>query len=186
MDMYKYWEDWYSKGNTSGKGSVGKLAEYKTTFINNVIQTYNIQSMIDFGCGDGVVMKGINCKSYLGVDLSLTAIQLCSTLSPEKEFVHLDKFDERIADMTISLDVIFHLTDNLEYIYYMDMLFNSASKLVVIYSTNLDYRSHPQFQHIRHRRFSSNIPKGWELKQYYPNPYPSESDSDFYLYGNIN
>lgn len=48
-----YWERRYRRGGNSGDGSRGRLAAYKSQFINNFVEVHSIQSAVEFGCGDG-------------------------------------------------------------------------------------------------------------------------------------
>ena len=86
------------------------------------------------------------------------------------------------ADCTISLDVIYHLTDDATYEHYMNALFDFSNKYVVLFSTN-----HPDTKfdgHVRHRRFSRwiNINKpDWQLINFVNNP-SVVSSADFYMY----
>ena len=73
----EYWEKLYSSGGTSGPGSYGKLAESKAGIINSFIKNNEINSVIDFGCGDGNQLSLFDFPSYIGLDVSSTAIKLC-------------------------------------------------------------------------------------------------------------
>ena len=53
FDSNEYWENRYKNNETSGDGSYGKLALFKSSIINNFIKDYNIKSILDLGCGDG-------------------------------------------------------------------------------------------------------------------------------------
>lgn len=72
-----YWENRYLKGGTSGKGSYNKLAKFKANIINLFITQYQINSVIDFGCGDGNQLQFANYPYYIGLDISKTAISMC-------------------------------------------------------------------------------------------------------------
>src|SRR5690348_11631317 len=48
-----YWEQRYLAGGTSGAGSFGRLAQFKAETINAFASRANIQTVIEFGCGDG-------------------------------------------------------------------------------------------------------------------------------------
>ena len=49
----KYWEDRYKNGGNSGAGSYNTLAKFKASVINHFIENNKIQSLIDYGVGDG-------------------------------------------------------------------------------------------------------------------------------------
>ena len=171
-----YWENRYKQGKNSGTGSRGVLADYKASIVNQLIKEHSIQSVLDFGCGDGYQANLIKCPSYVGVDVSGKALELCSSL-PGKTF-KLRPTEK--AELTLSLDVIFHLTEDKDYNRYIKELFDYSTNLVIIYSTNLKYPG--AVPHMRHRRFSEREPPHFTLIQYIPNKYPSLTNSDFYVY----
>ena len=97
------------------------------------------------------------------------------------------------ADLTISLDVIYHLLEDNVFNLYMQNLFNSSNKYVCIYSSNIDMK---WSSHVRHRKFTNWIAKyisnKWKIKEYIPNKYPFDpkkrgftSFADFYIYEKI-
>ncbi|MGD9858413.1 MAG: hypothetical protein AB7U20_26025 [Planctomycetaceae bacterium] len=48
-----YWVRRYRKGRNSGGGSYGRLAEFKAQVLNDLVREHRIQTVIEFGCGDG-------------------------------------------------------------------------------------------------------------------------------------
>lgn len=73
----EYWEKRYSSGGFSGSGSYGKLAEFKAGRINLFCKENKIETVIDFGCGDGNQLSLFNFKNYIGLDVSRTTIKSC-------------------------------------------------------------------------------------------------------------
>ena len=71
----EYWENRYKIGQTSGNGSYGFLAEYKSELINDFIKNNNIKSLVEYGCGDGNQLNMIKCEKIIGVDVSKTAVE---------------------------------------------------------------------------------------------------------------
>ena len=49
----EWWERRYSSGGTSGEGSYGRLAEFKAEIVNKFVKENGIDSVVEFGCGDG-------------------------------------------------------------------------------------------------------------------------------------
>ena len=74
----EYWKTRYVKGGNSGQGSYGKEAQFKAKFINNFLKKNKVTRTIEFGCGDGNQLGKINYKSYIGLDVSPKAIEICS------------------------------------------------------------------------------------------------------------
>jgi hypothetical protein len=194
-----YWEQRYIHGGNSGAGSYGELAEFKAKIINNFIKLNRIQSAIEWGCGDGNQLSLINYPFYVGVDVSRKAIKLCEqkfrTDSTKKFYIYDDAIRLKVKQkyyLSLSLDVIFHLIEDNIFNDYMNNLFLSSKKFVVIYSSNSDelVDSAP---HVKHRKFTNwirdNQGKDWFLLKIIKNKYPMDRDnpletsfSDFYIY----
>ena len=186
-----YWQQRYIDGRNSGAGSYNKLAEYKAEFINSFVAQNNIATIIEFGCGDGNQLKYAAYPSYIGFDTSLKAIELCKEIFQDdrsKNFRLMSEYDGDTSQLTLSLDVIHHLVEDHIYYTYMERLFCSSERYVIIYSSNFDEK---QRYHIRHRNFTKYVSEAfseWKLKRYLPNKYPfvgkgvEGSHSDFYVY----
>jgi hypothetical protein len=187
-----YWERRYRSGLTSGLGSYGALAEFKAEVINGFVRTNDVQAVVEFGCGDGHQLVLSNYPRYLGLDVSKAAIDLCRQRFGEdrtKSFLWYDP--ERSinlanflrADLTLSLDVIYHLTEDSLYQKYLDDLFCTSARFVVVYSS--DQESSGTAPHVKHRNFTVDV------KQRYPefrlierveNRYPEQSFASFFAY----
>lgn len=192
----EYWNKRYQSGGNSGPGSFGHLAEFKSTTINQFIKGHQIASVIEFGCGDGNQLSLAEYPQYTGYDISTTAIDSCRNLfqSDGTKSFHLTKdYNNQKADLILSLDVIFHLTEDAIFDNYMRLLFSASSRYVIIYSSNQNKQTESNAPHVRHRNFSKwiedELPSGsWTLKQIIPNPYPYNGDfkttsfADFYIY----
>src|SRR5262245_61906539 len=72
-----YWQDRYAAGGNSGVGSYGKFAEFKAEVINDFVAEKSIISVIEFGCGDGNQLKLSRYQTYIGFDVSKSAVQEC-------------------------------------------------------------------------------------------------------------
>ena len=144
-------------------------------------------------------MSLANYKNYIGFDVSQTAINICKNKfynDSNKTFIHLTDniINYKKADLSISLDVIFHLLENNVFESYMNNLFNSSNKYVIIYSSNYDKK---RYKIVRHRKFTDWIDQylssSWKIKEYIPNKYPrgskfsgTTSYCNFYIYEKIN
>ncbi len=192
INSSKYWKNRYQQGGNSGSGSYGRLAQFKADTINKFSDEYNVESFIEFGCGDGNQLKYLNINDYFGLDVSDKAVEICRNKyqnDSTKKFKNVNDYNGETAECALSLDVIFHLVEDEVFENYMEQLFDAAEKYVVIYSSNKE--SFTPSPHVRHRLFSLWIEqnkKEWELKDYIPNKYPFNGDnsntsfSDFYIY----
>ena len=52
-DSGSYWEQRYVRKRTSGAGSYGRLAVHKAEVLNQFVTDNNIDTVVEFGCGDG-------------------------------------------------------------------------------------------------------------------------------------
>jgi SAM-dependent methyltransferase len=195
-----YWESRYAGGGSSGGGSQGRLAEFRAEVLNSFVQNRGIESVVELGCGDGYQLSLASYTSYIGLDVSPTAVDLCRKrfAGDDTKTFHLydpmllDELRYRIeADLALSLDVIYHLTEDDVFELYMRTLFAVARKFVIIYSSDTDENEANRPPHFKNRRFSTwvktNCPN-WELVRRIPNKYPFEGDdhtgsiSDFFVY----
>ncbi len=195
MRSKNYWENRYKQKKTSGAGSYGRVAEFKANIINEFVLKNNIHTVIEFGCGDGNQLTLSNYQDYIGFDVSNHAIQICKNKfknDATKRFYNLKKYtDEKFnAELVLSLEVIFHLIEDKIFEDYMKSLFMTASKYVVIFSSNYDESVAP---HVKCRQFTNwideNVSDEWILKEKILNIYPYDymneentSFSDFYIY----
>lgn len=177
-----YWQTRYANGGTSGSGSRGVLADYKSGFLNWTFDRLGLQSAIDFGCGDGEQIASLGVRSYTGVDVSEAALELCHQKHAERpgwRFVRQSQPDEYqgMYDASLSLDVIFHLTEDDVFDVHMRQLFEHAAKAVIIYSSDWDECWHKR--HVRHRWYSAWVARNalnWSLSERHANPYPYRAD----------
>ena len=187
-----FWEHRYAQGGTSGPGSYGILAHGKAEFLNSLVSEHKVESVIEFGCGDGHQLSLAEYPLYIGLDVSRAAIQLCKSrfaTDQTKSFFLYDgsSFVDRVgvfaADMTISLDVIYHLVEDIIFETYMAQLFSAGRRYVVVYATNDIIRD--DAPHVRHRCFTSwvenNCPQ-WHLAQIADGPDSGPRRADFYVF----
>lgn len=189
----EYWEERYQKGGNSGSGSYGVLSEFKANFVNHFLIQNKINSVIEFGCGDGNQLKFIKYPEYIGIDVSHKSIELCENNfrnDNSKRFFHLSETPDVICDLAISMEVIFHLIEDDIFNNHMKYLFSHSSKFVIIYSSNVNKQQLFFQPHIKHRKFSDWINhncKNWKLLSTTINPFTNKfngSFSNFYVYKN--
>jgi len=186
-----YWEERYARGRNSGEGSYGKLSEFKARILNKFVSENNVKTVIEYGCGDGNQLQLAHYENYIGFDVSQVAVDKCRQLfndDPTKEFLNINSYDNQRAELTLSLDVIYHLVEDDVFEAYMDRLFNSSDRFVVIYSNNTNETPPGTKPHVRWRKFTDWIEKyapNWQLIEIVKNDYPDDSISDFYSYKRI-
>jgi cyclopropane fatty-acyl-phospholipid synthase-like methyltransferase len=187
-----YWERNYAQGETSGPGSYGPLGEAKAAFLNAFVREMNVFSVVEFGCGDGHQLSMADYPQYTGLDVSRSAIAICkSRFSKDltKSFFLYDGacFVDRsglfVSELAISLDVIYHLTEDAVFSSYMEHLFAAASRYVIVYATNTEIPG--TAPHVRHRKFTdwvdSQSPR-WRLMRVEAGPDSGPARADFFVY----
>lgn len=193
MDSLNYWNTRYLEGGNSGAGSTGRLNSFKAEYLESVIQKYQIQSILDFGCGQGAILDFIKIDEFLGYDISSSVVE---ALKDKYRFDSKKTFTNALSelspkDLVLSFDVIFHLVENSEYEEYIWQIFEFAKEFVLIYSSNSD-RTDPEYAtapHVRHRIFLQDVPRNFQLIEMQKGKYPYDGDSpnttswsDFYLF----
>jgi 2-polyprenyl-3-methyl-5-hydroxy-6-metoxy-1,4-benzoquinol methylase len=192
----EYWERRYSRGDGSGVGSYGALARFKADIINDFVARNGMQSVIELGCGDAAQLELATYPSYVGVDVSQTAVARCRRQmesDPTKRFFTLADAEgyRGTYDLALSLDVVYHLLEDPIFTAHMQALFSHAGKYVIVYSSNHDARGHAA--HIRHHSVTdwvaAHAPE-WRQIDFIKNRYPYDrrrpaetSFADFYFFG---
>lgn len=191
-----YWQQRYARGESSGVGSYGRFAEYKAAVLNAFVAAHGVVRVAEFGCGDGNQLKSFAFAQYMGIDVSPAAIAKCRAMYKDDQtktfLLHtgaesLEAVGRFAPELTISLDVIYHLVENAVFEEHIASLFELSSRYVIVYSTNFDrqYDSPHQVD----RRFTDYIEtriRGWKLIEVTVNPHKGvETQSDFYIYEKI-
>ena len=114
----EYWEQRYKQGGNSGTGSYNHLAKFKAEVLNQFVKEKQINSIIEWGCGDGNQLSLAEYPSYLCYDVSKTAIEICNQKFQDdktKDFIWCGEenfTDNKTAELVLSLDVLFHLLED--------------------------------------------------------------------------
>jgi SAM-dependent methyltransferase len=192
-----YWIDRYQKGRDSGAGSFNKLARFKADILNDFVKTNAIDFVIEYGCGDSNQLQLAEYPRYLGLDISRKAIELCRKQfagDKNKIFKLMSDYAGEKADLTLSLDVVYHLIEDEVFAEYMALLFSSAKSFVIIYSSDTNEQLHSGQPHVKHRKFSDWVKThitDWQLMAHIPNKYPYHGNlhegswADFYMYKHL-
>ncbi len=190
----QYWDRRYRTGGNSGAGSYDRLAEFKANFLNMFVKEHQIVSVVEYGCGDGAQLKLARYPNYIGVDISPKAVEMCRNLfsgDTSKFFLHSDALAScPIGDLSLSLDVVYHLVEDAVFDTYMRRLFESAKRFVIVYSSNMEQEW--AGKHVRHRQFTRWVEQNkqdWFLQSTLKNAYPYDpaypeqtSFADFYVF----
>lgn len=195
----QFWEQHYSDGGNSGTGSYGRLAQFKAGVVNDFVKSKGVVDVIEFGCGDGNQLTLSEYPNYVGVDVSKTIVDKNREkfASDEKKIFfsteEREKYMNRKYDLALSMDVIFHLLEDSTYYKYMDDLFMSSCRYIIIYSSN--HEEYTRWAEYRHRNFMKYVQerfREWKLIEFIPNKYPyiiggesETSSADFYIFSKL-
>lgn len=190
-----YWKARYSIGKNSGSGSYGRLAEFKAEVLNAFVKEHGIKRVIEFGTGDGNQLKLADYPEYVGYDVSPDAISLCKKMfstDTSKSFYLTGESVEKRAELTLSLDVLYHLIEDEVFHGYLERLFDTSDRFVVIYAADSVDRFLSHSPHVKLREFTPWVKRfrqDWHLKEVIPNRFPYDvkdpdntSFADFYIY----
>jgi SAM-dependent methyltransferase len=200
-----YWDRRYADGGTSGAGSAGALARFKSGVLNDFVAFNEVGSVIEIGCGDGQQLALASYPRYLGLDVSAPTLRRTMSLfldDPTKSFMLYDPLHYTdpamlvAADLAISLDVIYHLVEDEVYRLHLRHVFGSARRFVVLFTSDADTldiveRTAP---HVRHRPVVRDIAEhfpAWRLRERIANRYPyrgagtDTSFADFFVYERV-
>jgi cyclopropane fatty-acyl-phospholipid synthase-like methyltransferase len=195
-----YWEERYQAEGNSGSGSYDHLAKFKAEVLNAFVANNQVQTVLEFGCGDGNQLTLAKYPNYIGLDVSATAIQRCEKLfknDTTKSFLlynslaYVDNHKIFKADLVMSLDVLYHLVEQEVFEKYIKDLFNASQKYVIIYASDYNQSEEPVHQHENRRSFTDFVAKqfpNFELTEVVKNKYPKTENglvgslSDFFIY----
>ncbi len=198
-----YWESRYKKGGNSGAGSYGRLAKFKAQYLNDFAKKNKINNVLELGSGDGSQLKLFDFKNYIGFDVSKSSIDLCLKIYDKDKTKSFFLYDPEYfrdnhkifkVDLSMSLDVIYHLVEDNVFEKYMKDMFAMSNKFVIIYASNTNDNKKVQAQHVRHRKFTDWVKmnqKNWKLVTSVENKFKVESNeidesfADFYVYKKI-
>ncbi|MGL4850687.1 MAG: methyltransferase domain-containing protein [Clostridium sp.] len=137
----EYWESIYKRGGTSGPGSYGEIAEYKAQIVNEFLEENHIQTVIEFGCGDGNQLSLMDYATYIGFDISNTATNICRHRfinDPSKKFYDYNpiQFEAKkySAQLVVCIDVLYHIIEEDDFKKTIKDIFECADYFVIIHT----------------------------------------------------
>lgn len=187
-----YWEERYKAGRNSGPGSYGDVATFKAEALSALIERQGIHRVIELGCGDGHQLGLLKAPEYVGLDISPAVIEANKKLyadDPTKSFIAIPDgvvpAELASADLTLSLDVIYHVMEDDLYDAYMRSLFDLSTRWVAIFAVDEEGELLPG-GYMRYRKFTdwiqANAPE-WKLAEVVDNPHKgSASVADFFYF----
>lgn len=179
-----YWRRRYRSGGTSGSGSYGNLCTYKAAIINATVYEHKIESVVELGFGDGNQANTFEFENYTGIEIVPELVDRAKKIfsdRPTWNFFLEDNFDfaDQRFDLSMSLDVLYHLIEDDVFDDYMKRLFNLSDRFILIYASDIEKIT--SNAHVRHRSYSKWIDEhvpNVVLEKSWDNQYPYDKDSD--------
>ncbi len=98
----------------SGIGSRGASLHYKRDLLcSEGIQ--DAESVLDVGCGDGEVLRGLLLKNYLGIDVAAGALEKARIARPNGEFILYEGQRLEPREMVLCFEVLIHQPTVVQY-----------------------------------------------------------------------
>lgn len=179
----KYWEERYYYGGNSGKGSYFQEAIEKADYLNAKIKQYNIDTIVDIGCGDGNNLKLFEIRNYYGFDVSKTIINFNKrqySQDKNKKFILIDDyFDNTLLEIRnkkdtnklicVSFDVIGHLVEDTVYQKHLANFLLLNPDYLIVSNSDEEKEYDLSLPHIKLRNYSRDlINDGWTLIDVHP------------------
>lgn len=173
----RYWNRRYQRGSGSSFEPHEGVINFETGLINEFIKKHEIKSVLDMGCGDGSVFQRLrNLPIYHGMDISsiiIARMQQKYEKDDSRMFFEPHTMPDYYYDLVISIDTIYHLVNDHEYIDYLEKLEKKCKNYLIISSTN--YNAYYGGGYIRHRAFLKDIKDlGFKLLKKVDSPFDTD------------
>lgn len=102
----KYYDEEYVISQTDV--AVDNINLYKRVFLPHVT---NDMTVLDFGCGAGILLKIIECKHKIGIDINEEALRLALSNGVHNVYKDLNALEVNSVDLIISNSTLQHVAD---------------------------------------------------------------------------
>lgn len=129
-DPRLYWNNRYANGLTSGYGSYGEALDRKLNWLKGL----DIKSIAEVGCGDfnfgSNLLKLYPEATYTGYDISEYIVKKNQEKWPQYTFTN--DFKLPLADLSLCVDVLYHILDDELYEKTLQALKNGWKKYLAL------------------------------------------------------
>ena len=118
----KYFEWQRNMGIIGGKVDKFKFEPFITS----------TDTVIDFGCGGGYILKNLNCKRRIGIEINETARKVAIKENGIEVFANIDLVPDNIADVVISHHALEHTENPFEVIKKLSTKLKKEGKIIFV------------------------------------------------------
>lgn len=139
-----YWNGRYAAGHGSGAGSTIPAVERKVAFLRRVIESTEIESITELGCGDfnfgKHLLEAFPHATYDGFDISEVIVgrNQAEHGTWRCNFYKAGHQEVMSADLLLCVDVLFHISDDAAYAAMLELLRSRWSKYLVVTAYEYD------------------------------------------------
>jgi len=172
FDNEKFWNSRYHNNPElgSGPGSRGEISFLKKKIINDLISSSEIESVLDYGCGDLFCVNPMATQTYIGVDISDVVLKMNRDKFPQRTFIRPEELTQRKFDLVICQDVLIHQDTEEKFFNLFNQCLESASKFFI-------------FSIIKSKKHAINNVYYYKLpERYVSNCVMSYRDTDLFIY----
>lgn len=115
----------------SGIGSRGENLQYKHTLLRNE-GIEEAESILDVGCGDGEVLRGLSLRNYLGIDVAAGALEKARIAMPNGTFMHYEGQPVEPREVVLCFEVLIHQPSLAQFHALVDFLVAHTGKTLLV------------------------------------------------------
>jgi SAM-dependent methyltransferase len=176
----KIWGQSSDGFGSSGSGSVPEASKEYVAFVNDFIKKNNVKSVLDIGCGDGVITGLLDLSEdihYIGIDLVEGLLEKNRIKFPRYSFIKMNAINDQLpqVDLVLCKDVLQHLGNHhilnilenvkeiAEYALFTNDSLDEKSQLTKSINTDIESGPFHRFIDLRASPFNR---KGFVIKSY--------------------
>lgn len=123
MHYDKNYFEWQRQiGNLGGKLDKFKFEPYVSAD----------DTVVDFGCGGGFILKNLSCKRRIGIDVNQTAREYAASENGIEVFSCADELPDNVADIIISNHALEHVDSPLDILKALYPKLKDGGKIVFV------------------------------------------------------
>lgn len=109
-------------GEFGGWANQSKFADYIS--VND--------DVLDFGCGSGFLLKGLNCKKKIGIEINPTAVEFAKKNNGVEVYGDIDDLPDECVDVVISNNALEHSLRPLDELKSLYKKLRHRGKIIVV------------------------------------------------------